>query len=129
MYLKKSVKKEKLEALRKLVRDTDSPIIVEGLKDKRVLSSLGFKNIYTISGRAPETIAKLVSLDEPRSVIILTDFDREGRKHFKRLVKFFHSHGIKVDTFLRRKIKSIAAIHKIEELASFNDNSGQFTFA
>jgi len=131
MCLNKSLEEKQMEALKRLVRDTDSAIIVEGIKDKKVLSSLGFKNIYSISGKSAEDVVKLIISDKPKSVSILTDFDGEGREYFKKLVKFFQPHDIKVDDFLRRKIKSITAIQKIEELAFFIkklDGSAQFTF-
>lgn len=124
------IKEQKLTILRELVKDVDFPIIVEGKKDKKVLTKLGFQNIFTISGKSTEAIVELVNSSKPVLVSILTDFDVEGRRHFSKLVKFFQSYDIKVDNFLRRKIKYIASIQKIEELAFFlkDDHSSLLSY-
>jgi len=93
----------------------ESSIIVEGLKDKKVLSKLGIKNVLDISGKSFDNI--LEKVDD--SVIILTDFDREGRKKASALIKLFQSNGIKINFFIRQKFRSLFKIQKIEELNSF----------
>ena len=86
------IKQQKLDALKRLSDGTDSAILVEGIKDRRVLTKLGFTNIYTISGKPMEAIVELVCSDDPTAVSILTDFDREGRKKYRHLTKIFQSH-------------------------------------
>ena len=116
MYLNKSPEEKKIDSIKKLVDQIDFPIVVEGIRDKRALSFFGFEKIYTISGKTLEDIATIVVSSKPESVAILTDFDEEGKRCFNRLVKLFQASGVNVDNSLRRKIKYITSIQKIEEL-------------
>jgi 5S rRNA maturation endonuclease (ribonuclease M5) len=88
-------------------------IIVEGNKDKEVLEKLGFNKVFVISGKSLEKVAEEIREGE---VIILTDFDEEGRKKFKLLKKLLESKGVKVDKNCRRKLKFLFKVGKIEEL-------------
>lgn len=108
---------EQIREIQKEVRNfIEVPIIVEGKKDERALKKLGFKKIVKISGRPLEKVFEESS--NYKSVVILTDFDEEGKKIFSELNKLFSSHRIKVHTFLRNKIKSTLKIKKIEEINS-----------
>jgi len=114
--LNKSPEEKKIDGIKELVDQIDFPIVVEGIKDKKALSFFGFEKIYTISGKRLEDVVTLVISSRSKSVAILTDFDEEGKKYFNRLVKLFQSSGIYVDNSLRRKIKYITSVQKIEEL-------------
>jgi 5S rRNA maturation endonuclease (ribonuclease M5) len=103
---------EKLKKSKKL-------IIVEGNKDKEVLKKIGFKKIYVISGKTLDKVAEEI---KEKEVIILTDFDEEGRKKFRLLKKFFQSKGTKVDKDVRRRLKFLFKIGKIEELKFYLKN-------
>jgi 5S rRNA maturation endonuclease (ribonuclease M5) len=108
--------------LKKLMREIenckDIPVIVEGIRDKRVLSRFGFKRIITISGKSLEKVGSYVAKNY-KEVIILTDFDKEGRKKSKFLKKFFEAYHVKTVKTIPRLIKSIFRISKIEELKFF----------
>ena len=95
----------------------NEPILVEGIKDKKCLSKLGFKNVYPISGKSVPEIIDELSLF--RSIVILTDFDAEGKKKAKLLNKLFESHGIKINTKFRYDFFSVFRIYKVEELKGF----------
>ena len=114
--MNKSPEEKKIDGIKELVDQIDFPIVVEGIKDKKALSFFGFEKIYTISGKRLEDVVTLVISSRSKSVAILTDFDEEGKKYFNRLVKLFQSSGIYVDNSLRRKIKYITSVQKIEEL-------------
>ena len=89
-------------------------IIVEGKRDAGALCLLGFTNIVEIHG-IYETSERL----RENEVLILTDFDREGREIAKKLNLVLQSLGYKVDRETRRKIGFLFAkihIRKIEEL-------------
>jgi len=92
--------------------------IVEGKKDKKALLNLGIKNILDISGRRLTDIVDCILSSNFRQIVVLTDFDREGKKKHKILVKLFEINGIKVNSQLRRKFISLFKIHKIEEINS-----------
>jgi 5S rRNA maturation endonuclease (ribonuclease M5) len=92
------------------------PVVVEGKKDKVVLNKLGFKKIIDVSGKSLHEISD--KFDGFKSVIILTDFDEDGEIKALQLKKLFNHLKIKVDSFVRKRFKSLK-INKIEELKSF----------
>jgi len=104
------------EELLKLLKEIkDDQVIVEGKRDKEILCLLGFTKIITINQGLYETVEKI----KYKQVIILTDFDPEGRKIAKKLNKLLQSLGYKINRETRRKIGFIfikLKIRKIEEL-------------
>ncbi len=108
-------KEEIGELLELLDEIKDKTIIVEGKRDKEALCSFGLKNVITLHKGLYETAESLKS----REVVILTDFDREGKGIAKKLNKILQSLGYKVDKESRRKISFLFSrlrIKKIEEL-------------
>lgn len=100
-------------------------IIVEGKKDSKILKDLGCKKILPINSRPLEEMIKF--LKNNRKVVILTDFDRSGRKKFKKLARLLESYRIKPNNLIRRKFKKIFRVSKVEEIA-FMKKSKEFTF-
>ena len=104
------------EELIKLLKDNkDVQVIVEGKRDKEVLCLLGFKKILTINKGIYETTELL----KENELIILTDFDSEGRKIAKKMNLILQHLGYKVDKETRRKVGLMFTklrIRKIEEL-------------
>jgi len=91
-------------------------VIVEGKRDKIVLKSFEFTKIITIGRGLYEVTTKIKG-----HVIILTDFDKEGKLLNKRLTQLLQSQGTKVDINIRNRIsKSFTQlkIRTIEELKS-----------
>jgi 5S rRNA maturation endonuclease (ribonuclease M5) len=98
-----------------LDKNKEKQVIVEGKRDKKVLCLLGFNKILTINKGLYETVERL----KEKEVLILTDFDHEGKIIAKKLNLFLQSLGYKVDKETRRKIGfmfSRLKIRKIEEL-------------
>ena len=103
------------ELLELLKKNKDRQVIVEGKRDKKVLCSLDFTNVITINKGLYETVEIL----KENEVLLLTDFDSEGRQIAKKLNIFLQHLGYKVDKEARRKIGLMFAklkIKKIEEL-------------
>ena len=103
------------ELLEILKKSKDRQTIVEGKRDRKVLCSLNFTNIITIEKGLYETVENL----KEKEVLILTDFDPEGKQIAKKLNLFLQHLGHKADKETRRKIGLIFArikIKKIEEL-------------
>ena len=104
------------EKLFRILKDVkDEQVIVEGKRDRKALCLFGFTRITTIEKGLYETVEDI----KAKKVIILTDFDPEGRKIARKLNLFLQSHGCKVDTETRRKIGFMFTklkIKKIEEL-------------
>jgi 5S rRNA maturation endonuclease (ribonuclease M5) len=95
------------------------PIVVEGKKDRLALQKLGFSKIFEISGKRIDTVVERILSEKPKSVIILTDYDKEGVKKANQLMNFFQHHRVNVNSFARRRIQTLFKIHKIEELIHF----------
>ena len=90
-------------------------VVVEGKRDKNVLCSLGFEHILTIRKGIYETAEQL----KDNEVLLLTDFDSEGKQIAKKLNLFLQPIGVTVDIDTRRKIGRLFGklkITKIEEL-------------
>jgi len=93
-------------------------IIVEGKKDKAALEKLGIGSILTISGKDNNKLLDVLKKKNINRVIVLTDFDKEGEKRYKEILKVFEKNGIKTDSSIRGKFKQTFKINKIEELST-----------
>ena len=107
------------EYAEKVIRELeDCILVVEGKRDERALKSLGLKNIVRISGvpfiKAVEAIQKLRTRGE-KEVVILTDFDREGRKLAKGLAGLLKKYKIHPNSRKRGRIMELGKTH-IENL-------------
>jgi 5S rRNA maturation endonuclease (ribonuclease M5) len=104
------------EELFKLLQENkEKQVIVEGKRDKNILCLLGFKKILTLNKGIYETTEDL----KENEVLLLTDFDNEGRQIARKLNSILQSQGYKIDRETRRKIGFMFTrlkIRKIEEL-------------
>jgi len=90
-------------------------IIVEGKRDKSVLKKVGFRNLLAINGKSLKEIAKQIKGE----VVILTDFDKEGKEKARKLKKYLVKLGIRVNDRLRKKFAESCRIRKIEEFKRY----------
>lgn len=98
------------------------PIIVEGRRDEMALRKLGVNGrIYCLKARGESRHDFLERLDDNGDAIVLTDFDREGKKLETWLYKELSQRGIKSDLRLWSRIRSLARteVRSVEELPSF----------
>jgi len=88
-----------------LVHNNSSLIIVEGKNDKRALNKLGIENVYQIDKPIYLLIENISQ--KKKEVIILTDFDKTGRKLYSKIKHELQRKGIKINDkyrkFLSRK--------------------------
>ena len=86
----------------------DCLLIVEGKRDAKALNTLGLKNILPINGRPliaiVDIVAELRGNHGYSDIIILTDFDREGRHIAARLSRLLRAHKIHPNQRLRSRI-------------------------
>ena len=97
-----------------------SVVLVEGKRDSKALVDLGYRGrILTKSSLAGTRFAE--SLAGTRSVVILTDMDREGRRLASAYVEFFRPLRIKTLLGQRRRLKraSHGVFRHIENLSRF----------
>jgi 5S rRNA maturation endonuclease (ribonuclease M5) len=106
----------------------DKLVLVEGKKDRIALKSLGVKNIILLNGRPLTELAlhvsrSCVSPSEPKGrkeVVILTDFDSEGKRLAARLDYLLKKHKVMVNSRLRRKFMQFGK-NRIEDLKGMKD--------
>lgn len=109
------IKEKNLEKLIHELKNYDYPIIVEGKNDKLVLENFDVRNVYDISGKNLEELSEEI-VEKTEEVLILTDFDEEGRRKASFLNRFFETRNIRVNKSLRKRIKFLVNITKIEDL-------------
>jgi 5S rRNA maturation endonuclease (ribonuclease M5) len=98
-------------------------VVVEGIRDERVLRRLGVKSsiIRTQAGQArPDLIDEIANRAGRRGeVLVLTDFDQEGIDLAKFITKDLEPHKVKVLVRLRRRIRQLMGnLRAIEELVA-----------
>ena len=101
------------ELLEKL-RDFEGVYLVEGKKDAEALKKIGLDEVIIINGKKLEDVVEEVK-SKASEVVILTDFDEEGRKKASKLIKLLVKNKIKVNKRLRREFRKLGII-KIEEI-------------
>ena len=101
------------ELLEKL-RDFRGVYLVEGKRDAEALKKIGLDEIIIIDGKKLEDVVEEVK-NRANEVVILTDFDDEGRKKASKLIKLLVKNKIKVNRRLRREFRKLGII-KIEEI-------------
>ena len=97
----------------------NSLIIVEGKRDKIALNKLGIENVYEIN-KPIYLLAELLK-KEKKDVVILTDFDKEGRKLYFKLKQELQRNGIKINHKYRNYLFKSKISH-IEGLFTYYKN-------
>lgn len=115
---------EALEVLGDLLEDLEylaGVIVVEGPRDVEALRLLGFEGRVDVCSRVRVSHADLVEsfVHEGVPVVILTDFDEEGRRLNRDLTRTLERRGVKVEVGLRRRFGRLMAalgVYAIEDL-------------
>ena len=124
-------KEEKLQALLDLVslfeelEGTVDAVVVEGARDVEALRRLGFRGRVEVCSRVGTADVDLVEgLAKFAEVVVLTDFDKEGRRMNIRLTRLLERRGVKVEKILRRmvgRLMAVLGVYAVEAL----DNVGE----
>ncbi len=120
MLAKSEEIKEEIEQL----KQSGTIIIVEGIKDKRTLSQLGLKNIFTLSRKPIFSIIEELA-EKKKPVTILTDFDKKGKELYQKLNSSLQKLGVKIDNSFRQFLRRNTRLSHIEGLASYINNLEQ----
>lgn len=102
------------------------PIIVEGSKDVRTLRSLGVQGpIFCVKSRRLGLFDFLETIAIHSKVIVLTDFDKEGRALAWRLRRDLSQMRIKTNTEIWKQLKALtrSEIVGIESLGKYLERS------
>ncbi|ABR54565.1 2,5-diamino-6-hydroxy-4-(5-phosphoribosylamino)pyrimidine 1-reductase [Methanococcus vannielii SB] len=105
---------DKKESLRKIVETIDNikelaeygiPVLIEGKKDAESLKNLGISGRFIFVSRTPIfQIADTLKKEGILEVILLTDFDKAGKKYAREILSEFQNRGIKVNNILRNEL-------------------------
>lgn len=93
------------------------PAIVEGKRDVRALSRLGFCFIFSLD---KPLFAVVEQFEKGDTVQILTDLDKKGKELYGRLRKDLVARGVRVDDAVRDALFDTQLSH-IEGLARYID--------
>ena len=122
MYARKLEEAERLFGDLREMSDKGIPIIVEGREDEKALRSLNVKGtIHCLKARGESRFGFVDKLTGTEDVILLTDFDREGKELRLWLYDELTRRRIRTDDKLWRRIRALAKaeVHAVEELPSF----------
>ena len=116
--MREETREKVLALIESLKKEQSAVILVEGIRDCRVLRTFGIEcTIEKVSGKrlfdflVPERF-------QGKNVIILTDFDRRGCELFKRIRNELEALGLNPDCYYWQQLKTLlkGEIKGIEEL-------------
>jgi 2,5-diamino-6-(ribosylamino)-4(3H)-pyrimidinone 5'-phosphate reductase len=122
VYTRKLEEAERLFGDLREMSEKGIPIIVEGREDEKALRSLNVNGtIYCLKARGESRFSFVDRLSGTNEVILLTDFDREGRELRLWLYEELTRRRIKAEDKVWRRIRGLAKseVHAVEELPSF----------
>lgn len=120
----------RLERLEKLIQrlshesEEGGTIIVEGQRDRDSLREMGISGtILCLQSSRKNTTAFAESLAGDTSVIVLTDFDREGVSLAKRLARTLSSRRMRTNLVLWREFRGLTRsdVRSVEELPRYHE--------
>ena len=97
-------------------------IVVEGTRDRRAIEQLGFHGRAFLLCHTKNNLSVLmVEAEHHKKVILLLDYDIEGRKMTGKVTSMLQDKGINVDLSFRRNIRTITCGHTehIQDLSRF----------
>lgn len=96
----------------------DTVALVEGKKDLNALKGLGIERVIAINSRP--LIAVVQQLErQDMEVVVLTDFDKQGRKLNQALVPLLQRYRIKTNARLRHMMRAFGKT-RIEDFAGLD---------
>jgi 2,5-diamino-6-(ribosylamino)-4(3H)-pyrimidinone 5'-phosphate reductase len=125
-----NAEERRFEAVTKLIGDVAAhsrrgvPVIVEGPNDVKTLRKLGITGpIFCAKSRRLGLVDFLDSIATYSEVIILTDFDKEGRALAWRLCRDLSQMRVKVNVEIWKQLKALARSEMvgIENLGKYLD--------
>ena len=100
-----------------LLKEKNFSIVVEGVKDRRVLEFFGITNIIILN-RPLFEIVELVA-GQTNDCVILTDLDNEGKKIYSILAEDLRHRGVRIDNVFRNFLFKETKLRQIEGLKTY----------
>ena len=109
-----------LECVIQEMDDFVDAVIVEGIHDKEALEELGItKEILMCSSKPYGDFVDYLS-SRHKKVVILTDYDRTGKRINKKLSTWLEREGIKVEKRHREEVGRILGFRGMKSIESVN---------
>ncbi|OGD58200.1 hypothetical protein A3K78_01135 [Candidatus Bathyarchaeota archaeon RBG_13_52_12] len=118
--------REALEELKAILTEKHQDVelvLVEGHRDVEAIKKLGAFMPVDVSshiGKTEHDIATDLS-SKTREILILTDFDEEGRSKAKRLSKLLEAEGVQVRSEVRQKFGRLMGVLGVKTIESLDD--------
>ena len=118
--------REALEELKAILTEKHQDVelvLVEGHRDVEAIKKLGAfmpVDVSSHTGKTEHDIATDLSR-KAREILILTDFDEEGRSKAKRLSQLLEAEGVNVRREQRRKFGRLMGILGLKTVESLDD--------
>ncbi len=98
-------------------------ILVEGKKDKAALEKLSLNSMLLHGSDFFHRIQEIASYN--KEVLILTDFDKEGKMLYCKIAKELEKYGIKVNKKYREFFQKKTKLSQIEGMDTYVENLEQ----
>jgi 5S rRNA maturation endonuclease (ribonuclease M5) len=104
-------------------------VVVEGMRDVDALRRLGFRGRIEVCSRVGVSDGDLIEglAGSCGTVVVLTDFDDEGKRLNRRLTRLLQRRGVKTRSNLRRAVGRLMAalgIYAVEALDNIEEDLG-----
>ncbi len=115
---------EIIEKIKEEIEEDKLIIIVEGKKDKAALNNLGVKDsIFILNGKDIwNRLEEIANNNQEKHILILTDFDKEGKKLYGKITKDLERLGMKINKKYREFFQKRTKISQIEGLDTYMAN-------
>lgn len=96
----------------------ESLVVVEGDKDEKALRNVGVRaRVVKVRGLSVEKVVeKIVEESNGKRVVLLVDFDREGKRKEKELKQALAELGFSAGDSVRKNFRELFRINTVEQL-------------
>jgi 5S rRNA maturation endonuclease (ribonuclease M5) len=111
---------EIIEKIKEEIEEQKIIIIVEGKKDKAALEQFGITQIIILNGKDIWNRLEAVAQEHRgKEVLILSDFDNEGKKLYGKISKDLERLGMKINKRYREFFQKRTKLSHIEGIATY----------
>ncbi|MBI4360453.1 toprim domain-containing protein [Candidatus Micrarchaeota archaeon] len=92
-------------------------VLVEGKRDKKALEALGVDAlVFTPHGPPLRFVEKNATLCGQHGVVLLFDFDADGRRLTDRFTEFLLAYGVVPQALVRNRFERVFGVRTVEDL-------------
>ncbi len=120
---------EIIEKIKEEIEEDKILILVEGKKDKAALLHLGIKEqVFILNGKDIwNRLEEIANNNQGKHILILTDFDKEGKKLYGKITKDLERLGMRINKKYREFFQKRTKVSQIEGLDTYIENIKQKT--